>query len=88
MFSPNEFITEWKSKGLNDIIKSPDNSLTRALISTYKGVYPKFNGSCLKQDKIALNHGKIVNIYIVYDLESNLNNFNPTLKNCLLGAVN
>ena len=48
LFSPNEFIIEWKSKGLNDVIKSPDNSLAPALISTYKGAYPKFKGSCLK----------------------------------------
>ena len=87
MFSANEFITKWKSKGLNDFIKSPDNSLAPALISTYKGAYPKFKRSCLKQDKIAFNHGKIVNIYTVYDLESNINNFDPTLKICLLGAV-
>ena len=50
-------------------------------------MYPKFKESCLKQDKIAFNNGKIVNIYIVYDLESNLNNFDPTLKNCLFGTV-
>ena len=87
MFSPNEFITKWKSKGLNDVIKSPDNSLAPALVSTYKGAYPKFKGSCLKQDKPIVNHGKIVNIYIIYDLESNLNNFDSALKNCLFGAV-
>ena len=28
----------------------------------------KFTASYLKQDKISYNHGKIVNIYIVYDL--------------------
>ena len=49
----------------------------------------KFNGSCLKQDKITFNHGKIVNIYIVYEINNNNNkNSNyPTLKNCLFGAV-
>ena len=45
-------------------------------------MYAKFNGSCLKQDKIIFNHGKTANIYIVYDLNSNLNNFDPTLENC------
>ena len=30
---------------------------------------------------------KKVNKYIVYDLKSNLNNFDPTLKNGLFGAV-
>ena len=29
----------------------------------------------------------MVNIYIVYELESNLNNFDPTRKNSLFGAV-
>ena len=50
-------------------------------------MYVKFSGSCLKQDKIKFNHGKTVNIYIVYDLKSNLNNFDPTLKNCFFGAI-
>ena len=29
----------------------------------------------------------MVSIYIVYDLKSNPNNLNPTLKNCWFGAV-
>ena len=28
----------------------------------------KFTGSCLKQSKISYNHGKVINIYIVYEL--------------------
>ena len=44
-------------------------------------MYVKFDGSCLKQDKITFNHGKVVSIYNVYDLKSNLNNFDPTLQN-------
>ena len=55
--------------------------------SQFKRPYPKFNGSCLKQDGVTFNHGNIVNIYNVYDLEPNLNNFDPTLKNCLFRAV-
>ena len=50
-------------------------------------MYVKFSGSCLKQDKFTFNHGKTVNIYIFYDLKSNLNNSDPTLQNCLFGAV-
>ena len=50
-------------------------------------MYVNISGSCLKQDEIAFNHGETVNIYIVYDLKSNLNNFDPTLQNCLLGAA-
>ena len=49
----------------------------------------KFNGSCLKQDKITYTHGKIINIYIVYDISKNYNiSSYPTLENCLFGAVN
>ena len=31
----------------------------------------KFNGDCFKQEKITFNHGKIVNIYILYQIEKN-----------------
>ena len=48
----------------------------------------KFTGSCLKQPKITYNHGKVVNIYIVYELGASSSHINdPTLKNCLFGAV-
>ena len=48
----------------------------------------KFNGDCLKQEKITFNHGKIVNIYIVYEIERNINITSyPTLQTCLFGAV-
>ena len=48
----------------------------------------KFSGSCLKQPKLQYTHGTIVNIYIVHELgASESNNNDPTLKNCLFGAV-
>ena len=48
----------------------------------------RFSGSCLKQDKITYTHGKIVNIYIVYEINKNDNTISdPTLENCLLSAV-
>ena len=76
VFSPSDFVTEFKSKGLNDVIKSPNNSLTPALYTykypDYETTHPKFKGSCLKQDKITFNHRNMVNIYTVYELESNL----------------
>ena len=45
-------------------------------------------GSCLKQDKISFDHGKIVNIYLVYEIDNNFpkDSF-PTLENCFFGAV-
>ena len=48
----------------------------------------KLNGNCLKQDKTTYPHGTIVNIYTLYELNSNLNYIeNITLENCLFGAV-
>ena len=45
----------------------------------------KFNGDCLKQEKITFNHGKIVNIYIVYEIGKSVNiSSYPTIENCLL----
>ena len=69
------------------VIKSFNNSLAPTLKFTGERMHVKFSGSCLKQDKIMFNHGKTVNIYIVYDLKSNLNDFDPTLQNCFFGAV-
>ena len=49
----------------------------------------KFNWDCLKQKKITFNHGKIGNIYIVYEIERRSVNISsyPTLENWLFGAV-
>ena len=48
----------------------------------------KFTGSCLKQSSHILTHKKVVNIYIVYELGASTSHTNdPTIKNCLFGAV-
>ena len=48
----------------------------------------EINGSCLKQDKITYTHGKIVNIYIVYEISKSINiSVYLTLENCLFGVV-
>ena len=48
----------------------------------------KFSGSCLKQYEFIFNHRNVVNIYIVYELgASSCSDSDPTLKNCLFGAV-
>ena len=46
-----------------------DNSLNPTV--SYYGAKARleFRGSSLKQDKSIFNHGKIVNIYIVYELD-------------------
>ena len=47
-----------------------------------------FTGSCLKQSKISYTHEKVVNICIAYEFgASGSQNNDPTLKNCLFGAV-
>ena len=43
----------------------------------------------MEQDKISYFHGSIVNIYIVYNLDtiSNTRNTDFTAQNCLFGAI-
>ena len=86
-----ESISSWESKGFSDeIIKPPttsNNSLAPSLGYFINKIKVKFNGSCLKQDKITYTHGTIVTRYIVYKLSSNLNNFVFALEDCLFGAV-
>ena len=86
------YIYYWQSKGLSDerinSIKTPNHSITPNL--NYYGTTTriKFNGSCLEQDKVIFNHGKVVNIYIVYEISKSINISDYlTLENCLIGAV-
>ena len=68
-----KYISSWQSKGQSDeTIKSPatsDNSLNPK--EGYYGTKARleFRGNCLKQYKSIFNHGNIVNIYIVYELD-------------------
>ena len=92
MITNTDYISSWKSKGLSaESIKPPttsDNSLTPALSYYGTKTRVKFTGSCLKQSKISDTRGKVVNIYIVYELGASSSHINdPTLKNCLFGAV-
>ena len=92
VISNTDYISSWKSKGLStEIIKSPtisDNSITPALSYYSNKTRVKFTGSCLKQSKISYTHGKVVNIYIVYEFGESSSHVNdPTLKNCFFGAV-
>ena len=49
----------------------------------------KFSGDCLKQEKITFSHGKILNNYIVYEIQKSVNISDyAMLENCLFGAVN
>ena len=47
-----------------------------------------FSGSCLKQNKITYDYGKIKNIYIIYEIYKNFNIISyRTPENCLFGGV-
>ena len=86
------YISSWKSKGLSaESIKPPticDNGLTSELSYYDYKIKIKFTGDCLKQSKITYTHKKAVNIYIVYELIAfTSHSDDPTLKNCLFGAV-
>ena len=88
--SKTGLLSEWKSKGLPDkIIRPPDTSFgpTPGFENDGKR-YFTFKGSYLKEDEAKSKFQKIINIYIFYDLESNLN-YNPdfTLEKCLFGGV-
>ena len=85
-------VLSWQSKGLsNESIKPPtttNNSLTPELNHYGTKTRAKFIRSCLKQSKISYSHKKVVNIYIVYELEAfGSHDSDPTIKNCLFGAV-
>ena len=88
----SDYVLSWKSKGLSaESItppSAPNNFLNPSLNYLGTKIRVRFRGSCLKQSKISYTHGKVVNIYIVYELgASSSHNNDPTLKNCLFGAV-
>ena len=81
----------WQSKRLShETIKRPATSDYKPNPKlSYFGTKTRldFSRSCLKQDKITFNHGKIVNTYIAYELGKIYVKTTPTLVNCLFGAV-
>ena len=90
------YVSSWTSKGLsNESIKpliTSDNSLTPIINYYGSKIKVSFYMSCLIQDKVTFNHGKIVNIYIVYEIIkiANINGnrkSNLTVENALFGAV-
>ena len=89
----SRIISSWKSKGLSDKTITPyatsDNSLTPLIDYYGSKVRVKFKKGCLKQaNKLTYDYGRKVNIYMVYELGvSCSNDSDPTLKNCLSGAV-
>ena len=84
-------VLSWQSKGIsNESIKPPTTSnygLNPKL--SYYGTKTRIQFiSCLKQPHFTFTHKKVVYIYIVYELgASSSNTSDPTIKNCLFGAV-
>ena len=88
-----KYILSWQSKGLsNETIKpyaTSDNSLTPLVEYYGTRVRVQFDKNCLKQaKKLEYTYGQRVKVYTFYELGvSGSNDSNPTLKNCLFGAV-
>ena len=88
-----DYVLSWKSKGLSTESitppSEPNDFLNPSLNYLDTKIRVRFSGSCLKQHKITYTHGKIVNIYIVYEINKKDNTISsdPTLENCLFGAV-
>ena len=63
-------VIAWGSKGFSDEgIKPPatsNNSLNLWLNCINVKIRIKFDGSCLKQEKVTFNHKTILNLYIAY----------------------
>ena len=92
MITNTDYISSWNSKGLSDeSIRPPitsGNSLTPSLDYYGTKTRVKFTRSNLKYSKVSYTHRKVVNIYVLYELGASSSNYNdPTLKNCLFGAV-
>ena len=71
VIASTNYVSSWKSKGLSDEnIAAPstrDYKLNPKLSDLGTKIWVDFRVNCLKQDKITFSHGKIVNIYIVYE---------------------
>ena len=88
-----DHISLWKSKGLSvEGIMPPalsNNTLPPALNYAGNKTRVKFYGNILKHDKITINHGKIVKVYIFYELNVWNRGYDdyPVLENYLFGAA-
>ena len=88
-----DYALSWQYTGLSgERIKAAstsNKSLTPALdyCDTSK-IRIKFTGSSLRPDKITISHKNRINIYLVYEIGASTSNISdPTIKNCLFGAV-
>ena len=91
----SDYVLSWTSKGLSNENITPsstrNNFLSPSLNYLGTKIKLKFSGSCLKQDKITYTHGKIVNNYIVYEINKKDNTIisdpHQKLEKRLFGAA-
>ena len=96
MITNTDYVSSWKSKGLSaKSIKPPtisNNRLNPELDYYGAKTGAEFYECCLKQNKVTFDYGKIVNIYIKYEIikVANINgnrNSNLIIQNALFEAV-
>ena len=84
-----KYISLWQFKGLPGEIINPPATIDNSLIPLIDYLGHKISVRKFSETtKMSYPHEAIANIYIAYKLgASGINNSNPTLKNCLFGAV-
>ena len=87
-------ILRWESKRLSNEKFTPyftsNKSLSPKLVWHSSKTKLKFTGSCLKQeDNAAYTPSNVVDLYIVYELDSRSQDLNPklSLRDCLFGNI-
>ena len=73
-----DYVLSWKSEGFSTESITPPSALNNfpnpSLNYLGTKIRVRFRGSCLKQSKkISYTHGKVVNIYIVYEINKKYN---------------
>ena len=92
-FSSTDNIYSCTSKGMSEeSIKNPStsgNSFAPKRNTDYPLSKVKFNGNCLKQDRVPILHKSVVNWFTTYKLDTWSRDLNTylTIGNCLFGAV-
>ena len=89
-------IHAWISTGIHDDNNNTDllsvnnsNNNLPTLLNKNNRLSVTFNGNYMKQNKLDYAHGKIVNLYIVYELKNKrIDSPDFTVRNGLFGAVN
>ena len=88
-------IHAWISTGIHNDSNNTDlfsvnnsNNNSPTLLNKNNRLGVTFNGNSMKQNKLGYAHGKIVNLYIVYELEnSGIDSPDFAVQNGLFGAI-